>query len=180
MIRKLSENIAYIFVKNGIAGEDEHDIYRYGVEVILCDIVDVIVVLISGIIFRKMTEALWYYVNFLVLRSATDGYHAKTFLACKLCMAIMMIAVLFIESLSVMTWCYVVISVVFIIVLESNISFKWNKAVFTTGYMVVECILMKLNSNLAMLTMEANIIVLIASNIKRKGVQSYDKTWKKS
>ena len=167
-------------MKTGIAGEEECNIYRYGVEVILCDIVDVIVVLISGIIFGKMTEALWYYVNFLVLRSATDGYHAKTLLACKLCMAIMMIAVLFIESLSVMTWCYVVISVVFIIVLESNISFKWNKAVFTTGYMVVECILMKLNSNLAMLTMEANIIVLIASNIKRKGVQSYDKTWKKS
>lgn len=43
MIRKLSENIAFYFVKNKVVDIDEQDLCRYGVEVLLCDIVDVII-----------------------------------------------------------------------------------------------------------------------------------------
>lgn len=168
MIRKLSENIAFYFVKNGVADEEEQDIYRYGVEVILCDVVDVIIVITIGFIFRQIFEALWYYVNFIVLRSVTDGYHAKTFKSCKTIMAVMMIIVLLIASAVTIRLWYIAASAFVLIGLGWNIKFRWNKAAFILGYIIVEYIFMRYQSNLAILTMEASTIVFIASNIRKE------------
>ena len=67
MIRKLSENIAFYFVKNKVVDIDEQDLCRYGVEVVFCDIVDVIIVITIAFVFGQIFQALWYYVNFLIL-----------------------------------------------------------------------------------------------------------------
>lgn len=168
MIRKLSENIAFYFVKNKVVDIDEQDLCRYGVEVLLCDIVDVIIVITIAFVFGKIFQALWYYVNFLILRSVTDGYHAKTFISCKVIMAVMMIMVLLFASMVTMKFLYIIVSAFVMIVLGGNIKFKWNKVIFILGYIIMECILMWYQGKLAVLTMEACIIVFIASNIREE------------
>ena len=67
MIRRLAECTASYFVRNGIVDSSEEDVYRYGIEVMLCDVVDYMIVLLSGIIFGRLIEAIWFYSNFLII-----------------------------------------------------------------------------------------------------------------
>ena len=76
MIRRLAECTASYFVRNGIVDSSEEDVYRYGLEGMLCDGVYYLIVLLSGIIFGRLIDAIWFFSNFLIIRSVTEGYHA--------------------------------------------------------------------------------------------------------
>lgn len=63
-------------------GKDEREIYTYGVWVLITSLFDVIEVLILGVLFHRLPEAIIYLAILMVLRSYTGGFHASTFGRC--------------------------------------------------------------------------------------------------
>lgn len=168
MIRRLAECTASYFVRNGIVDSSEEDVYRYGIEVMLCDVVDYMIVLLSGIIFGRLIEAIWFYSNFLIIRSVTEGYHARTFISCKCMMAAMMLLVLTSYTLLPARAWYIWIGVAALIITDYKLETIYKRILFISVYFTAECLMMRYYSNLAVLMVFACIIVCVASNIKRK------------
>ncbi len=166
MIYKLSQSIAFYFVKEGLIEEDDADLYRFGVETICCSLVDVAVVLLTGLLLGQLWQGIWYFVVFCGLRKIADGYHAKTFITCKTIMLLMMVCVLTMSNLlsEYMDMWIVLTSSVLIGLLVSKCWLKVSKVLVIAGYTLTELVLININSNLAVLTMLAYFIVFIASN----------------
>lgn len=166
MIYRLSQNIAFYLLKKGLLDKREVDIYRYGVEIIFCSMIDVAIVLITGIVFGKLHEAVWYYVIFCLLRHRFGGYHAETLRKCKTMMLFMMCFVLYAGNM-----CSHYISAagaVIIYVLMCNSKKKSDKYLYILLYGLIEIPLLLVKSNLAALTMWAFIIVAAALNYNNK------------
>ena len=71
------------------------DIYKYGVEITISSIIGFILILIIGLIFKSLMQALIFYIIFIILRSFTGGYHASSYLKCNLIFSIVASLVIF-------------------------------------------------------------------------------------
>lgn len=168
MITKLSRGIAFYFVEEGIVEECDADLYRYGMETIFCSIFDIGIVLISGIVFGRLGAAIWYYLVFCILRSLSEGYHAKTFGSCKLMMILMMCGVMGICGLSIRINIWHVLGSAGILAgMLIRVSVKCRKWMYLLSYIFIELALIHWKNSVAILTMCAFLIVGVASNIKR-------------
>lgn len=79
---KLSAKVADFFVQNKVIEEEEYDICRYGLEIMLGSTRDIILLVLLGMFFRRMLETGVYLAVFCSLRRYTGGYHAKTRRGC--------------------------------------------------------------------------------------------------
>jgi accessory gene regulator B len=84
MIHQLSEIIADFLLKKNIISETEYDIYTYGYESIMLGIIDLLIVLTTGLIFNEIIAMLLFFIMFILVRIYCGGYHANTVLKCKL------------------------------------------------------------------------------------------------
>lgn len=84
MISKISTLISNQLVKHKIISEDAQDVYNYGVEIIISSFIGFIIVVLVGIIFKALLQAMIFYVIFVALRSMTGGFHATTYLRCNI------------------------------------------------------------------------------------------------
>jgi accessory gene regulator B len=82
MVTRLANIIADFFACKNWIPKEEHDIYRYGCEVILSFLLNVMIVLVCGAFFHALVEASVFYVVFLTMRKFCGGYHATTYLRC--------------------------------------------------------------------------------------------------
>lgn len=84
MIRLISDNLTK-FIGNSIEIEDEMmDVYKYGIEITISSILNVILVIISSIILSDIICGIIFLTVFIFLRSFCGGYHASTYLKCNL------------------------------------------------------------------------------------------------
>ncbi len=162
MIYNLSEKIAYYFVKQGVVESEEADIYRYGIETIICTLVDVLIALLAGIVFEEVWLAMWYFVIFAVLRQFVDGYHAKTFVRCKLMMAVMMVGVLSLNTLPYSVEVIVLVTIS-ILILMRVCNIKCSKKLFVAMFIVGEIVLFWVQRGMAELMIMAYAIVLLTA-----------------
>ena len=95
MLDLLSSKISSKFVEHKIITEDMVDIYKYGVEITISSIIGFILILIIGLIFKSLMQALIFYIIFIILRSFTGGYHASSYLKCNLIFSIVASLVIF-------------------------------------------------------------------------------------
>ncbi|MDD6827896.1 MAG: accessory gene regulator B family protein [Oscillospiraceae bacterium] len=95
MIDLLGSKISSKFVEHKIITEDMVDIYKYGVEITISSIIGFALVLIIGLIFKSLMQALIFYIVFIILRSFTGGYHASSYLKCNLVFSITASLVIF-------------------------------------------------------------------------------------
>ncbi len=166
MIYRLSQNIAFYLLKKGMFDKKEVDIYRYGVEIIFCSMIDVAIVLLTGIAFGKLHEAVWYYVIFCLLRHRFGGYHAETLRKCKTMMLFMMCFVL--HASSICSYYISAVSAVVIYILLLNTKKKSDRYLYMLLYCGIQIPLLIIKSNLATLTMWAFLIVAVALNYNNK------------
>lgn len=82
MIERISIAIIEYLLKKQVISEDEKEYYRYGVEITISSILNVILILLIGVIFKSITESLVFLILFVPLRQFTGGYHADTYLMC--------------------------------------------------------------------------------------------------
>ena len=84
MFRNLAEDIAYLLIKNKIVDIEKHDIYVFGVEVLLLNLLNILTAFIVSIITGTKLHFLTFILVFVPLRIFSGGYHAKTSEVCYL------------------------------------------------------------------------------------------------
>ena len=66
----------------GIINDENIDVYTYGFELLFSFLFSTSVIILIGTIMSKMLETLVFLGIFVILRSYTGGYHAKTYAKC--------------------------------------------------------------------------------------------------
>lgn len=82
-IKQLSSNIADFYVKRSIIKENEKEVYQYGIELILNDVITFGIILLSSALIWKFRYAIEFLVVFCFTRVYCGGYHASKAYICR-------------------------------------------------------------------------------------------------
>ena len=82
MIQKLAKNIAHFFVVQNITEESKEVIYAYGMELLISDLLNTIIVLLIALISHMLPAVVVFIAVFMGLRQFVGGYHANSHLGC--------------------------------------------------------------------------------------------------
>lgn len=74
--------------------KDNREVVIYGIEILISDVVNLFVVLLTGLVFGRVLCSLVFFASFAALRERTGGYHADTHLKCNIVLAINTILVM--------------------------------------------------------------------------------------
>lgn len=84
MENKVATKICRNFAKQGIIPKEYEEVYVYGLELVLSFIFSTLAILFIGILLNAIDIAIIFLTVFIALRRFTGGYHAPTYLRCKL------------------------------------------------------------------------------------------------
>lgn len=82
-MKKLSDRIADFFVSEKIIDRSEIDIYEYGIELLMADIINISSILLIGLILHKIVYTIIFLLIFCIIRTFTGGYHAAKEYICR-------------------------------------------------------------------------------------------------
>lgn len=82
MITSLAQFITGYLIKNNIIDNTKFDIYIYGFEIMISNIICFSIGLIIGVIFSQLIEIIIFLIVFSLMRRYCGGYHADTYLKC--------------------------------------------------------------------------------------------------
>ena len=85
MENKLSKWICNQLCEYQVIDKEYKDVYVYGLELILSFLITSSIILAVGILFRQTVPTLTFLITFVVIRKYTGGYHANSYIMCKLC-----------------------------------------------------------------------------------------------
>ncbi len=99
MIDRLSNNILNYLLESEVISNsvDEKEYYKYGIEITISSILNIVLILIIGVVFQSFYESLIFLTLFIILRQFTGGYHAQTYFKCNLyfCISFSLILLLY-------------------------------------------------------------------------------------
>lgn len=84
MISKLSKKILQYLIDSGVVtnAEDDRDYYRYGIEITVSSILNIVLIMLLGVVYHSVIESLIFLFTFITLRKFTGGFHADTYFKC--------------------------------------------------------------------------------------------------
>jgi len=82
MLHEQALKLATGLASRKVIDENALDVYTYGFELILSALINVIIMAIISILFRRYYDWLLFLAAFIPLRMTAGGYHAKTHLMC--------------------------------------------------------------------------------------------------
>ena len=91
MISKLAKNVAHFFVVQNITEESKEVIYAYGMELLISDVLNTIIVLLIALISHTLPEVVVFIAVFMGLRQFVGGYHANSHLSCMFTLVMVML-----------------------------------------------------------------------------------------
>ena len=99
--------------------EDTQAFYRYGIELCISSILNIVLVLLIGIILNCILESIVFLIVFIFLRSFMGGYHASTYFRCNLlmCTSFVLLFLIYDNITLVNNMLFFVISITYIIVI---------------------------------------------------------------
>lgn len=68
--------------------KDVQDFYRYGIEISISSLLNIIIVVAVGLLIHCVWESIIFLALFIIIRSFTGGYHADTYFRCNLLMCV--------------------------------------------------------------------------------------------
>ncbi|MBQ6183320.1 MAG: accessory gene regulator B family protein [Clostridia bacterium] len=99
--------------KRKIIKPELHEVYVYGTELVLSFIFTVLAVLIAGLIAGHIISSLVFLAVFILLRRFTGGYHADSYLKCKLVtVSVFLGSLLASTMIDVNRWMFVFLTIV--------------------------------------------------------------------
>lgn len=84
MIHKFAQMVADFLCNNDTIKEEEKDIYVYGYEIIISNIVNFLIILSVGLLLHQVIDGFLFYIVFIITRQYCGGYHANTYLKCNI------------------------------------------------------------------------------------------------
>lgn len=97
MIDCLTESIADFYVRKNVIQANEKDVYKFGIYLILNDILTFSLVLILSALFFKFRFGVEFLISFCCTRFFWGGYHAKKASFCRLSMIAIWLCILLIS-----------------------------------------------------------------------------------
>lgn len=125
MIERIGMKLSSFLVKyQAIPDKKETiDYYRYGIEITLSSMLNVIIILLIGVIAGYPLESIVFLLVFIPLRQYTGGFHASTYLRCNvyfaLCFSLSLLLYAYTKD-SFTINCSIIISVFSLIVISSE------------------------------------------------------------
>ena len=84
MIESLSDKLTSKLVDKRTIKISEYNFYKYGFEIMISTLIGMIETLIIGVVLNSILLSVVFYIVFTSLRFFTGGYHADTYLNCKI------------------------------------------------------------------------------------------------
>lgn len=94
MFFRISEHVTSEFERLNIITSDDREIYRYGVQIGLNLLLNLLTTVVIGILCGMFWESVVYIVAYMPLRRYAGGFHAKTHIRCYIYSVIMIILTL--------------------------------------------------------------------------------------
>lgn len=82
MFTSLTEKAVNYLIYKNVIDNDHQEIYRYGLGQIFSTTLNILTTLLLGIIFGEIYQSLIFVFAFMILRTYSGGYHAKTPIRC--------------------------------------------------------------------------------------------------
>ena len=82
MVEKISKEIAKGLVRREVIEYEDYEIYEFGVEQLITNIIDLLTLLIVGLVTGMVWQGLIFAFSFMAIRKYAGGYHASTMLRC--------------------------------------------------------------------------------------------------
>ena len=98
MINAFAKIVTDFFLENRVIDSDDAETYQYGNEIIISSIIDLLIVIILGLIYKELLNAALFFISFFLLRTFGGGYHADTYLKCKIIYTIDISLILFLSK----------------------------------------------------------------------------------
>ena len=99
IITKFCHIIVNFFIRQKIFPEEQGEIYQYGFELWVSSVIGILTVLMIGIISGRFWESVIFYIVFCFTRLFSGGFHAPTYLLCKIIFATVLLLVLALDWL---------------------------------------------------------------------------------
>lgn len=80
----LASNICKILVKWDIIPKDLEEVYIYGFELLISFVSSTLIIIAVGSVFHKTISSIIFLLIFILVRRFTGGYHANSYLKCKI------------------------------------------------------------------------------------------------
>ena len=93
-MEKIGSKFIEFFVLNDIIKNEDKEIYKYALNIILSSLIHIATVMILGLCFNLLIESLVFYFAYIVIRKFAGGYHANTQLRCFLASVISTLLIL--------------------------------------------------------------------------------------
>lgn len=81
-MKNISDNIADTLLQSGILRDDNVDACRYGLDIFVSSVLEIISILVISVFVGNFVETLLFFLAFVPLRIYAGGYHADTKLKC--------------------------------------------------------------------------------------------------
>jgi accessory gene regulator B len=91
--------IADYLCNNETIKEDEKDIYIYGYEIMLSNVVNFLIILSLSLFLNQLIDGFLFYITFIITRQYCGGYHANTYLKCNLIFGFLCLLTLFFSNI---------------------------------------------------------------------------------
>lgn len=83
---------------NAKIAQDEIEVYKYGIEVTISSLLNIVIVVLLSLIFNNVISGLFFLSCFILLRRFSGGYHAQSYFKCNLALSISYLFVLFMST----------------------------------------------------------------------------------
>lgn len=82
-MEKISQDIVDFICQNlAIDDEDMVEVYKYGTEITLSSLINLVMIMICSLLLRDLIAGALFMISFIFLRSYTGGYHAEAYWRC--------------------------------------------------------------------------------------------------
>ena len=77
MLKNIADDVAFLLVRKRIVDNEKREMYAYGMEVILLNVINLVIPFIISLIMGVLIHFIIFILVFIPLRISTGGYHAK-------------------------------------------------------------------------------------------------------
>ena len=104
MEHSIAHSFADYLCERKIIKPELHEIYVYGAELFFSSIITTALILLMGSLLGEIIKSIVFIAAFTLLRRFTGGYHASTYLKCKVITILAFLASLFSSQLFIVYW----------------------------------------------------------------------------
>lgn len=84
MIKKVAERITKFICKGSNISSDMQEVYQYGIELTISTLLNILLIVLVSVALCDIFSGLIFLAVFIIIRSFTGGYHARTYFRCNI------------------------------------------------------------------------------------------------